>query len=61
MKIQFNGLFLSVLTLLFVWAKLTGLIDWSWWIVFCPIWIPISIIIVLMIIITLLKIFISDR
>lgn len=29
-------LFLPILTLMFVAAKLTGHIDWSWWLVFLP-------------------------
>lgn len=29
--------FLSVLCLLFIGLKLTGHIDWSWWLVLCPI------------------------
>lgn len=29
---------LSLLTLLFVWAKIAGHIDWSWLVVFWPIW-----------------------
>jgi hypothetical protein len=30
--------FLPVLTLIFVAAKLFGMIDWSWWWVFVPMW-----------------------
>jgi hypothetical protein len=30
--------FLGMLTLLFVAAKLFGVIGWSWWLVFLPIW-----------------------
>jgi hypothetical protein len=30
------------LTLFFILLKLTGLIDWSWWWVFCPLWLPIA-------------------
>ena len=30
----------SVLTLIFVCCKLFGVIDWSWWWVFAPIWMP---------------------
>jgi hypothetical protein len=29
--------FLSLLTLTFVIAKLTGLVSWSWWLVFAPV------------------------
>lgn len=44
-KIEF-GSFLTLLTLVFVTAKLFKAIDWSWWWVFSPIWIPIGLIIV---------------
>lgn len=37
-----NG-FLSLLLLLFIGLKLTGYIDWSWWWVLAPFWIPFSI------------------
>lgn len=29
-------MFLSLLTILFVGLKLTGFIDWSWWLVVAP-------------------------
>ena len=35
--------FLGLLTLLFIGLKLTGQITWSWILVLSPIWIPISI------------------
>lgn len=38
--IGFSGL----LTLLFVGLKLTGYINWSWWWVFAPMWVPAVII-----------------
>lgn len=28
----------SLLTILFAWAKIEGKIDWSWWVVFAPVW-----------------------
>lgn len=34
--IVIGGWFVSVLTLIFVVAKLLGLINWSWWLVFSP-------------------------
>ena len=33
--------FLGALTILFIALKLTHVIDWSWWWVLSPIWIPI--------------------
>lgn len=32
--------FFGLLTILFVALKLTGYIDWSWWWVLAPLWIP---------------------
>lgn len=34
---------LEVVTIVFVILKLTGVVDWSWWIVFSPILVPITI------------------
>lgn len=36
--------FLELLFLLFLGLKLAGKIDWSWWWVFAPIWIPIALV-----------------
>ena len=44
--------FASLLAILFIGLKLTGVINWSWLWVLSPIWIPISI--VLAIVITIL-------
>ena len=38
--------FLSILTLIFIVLKLTGNIDWSWWWVLSPLWIPFIIVVV---------------
>lgn len=34
--------FLGLLTIAFIVLKLTHYIDWSWWWVLSPIWIPIA-------------------
>ena len=47
--------FCEALTIVFVVLKLTGNINWSWWLVLGPIWIPIAIVIVLVFIIELFK------
>ena len=39
--------FLGLLTLLFIGLKLTGYITWSWIWVLAPLWIPISITLIL--------------
>jgi len=35
--------FLGMLTILFIALKLTSVIDWSWWAVIAPIWVPAAI------------------
>jgi len=50
-NIKFSGLLTTLLTVLFVGLKLTNYINWSWWWVLSPIWIPIVFIILLIILI----------
>lgn len=52
--IGFGGL----LTIVFIVLKLTKVIDWSWWWVTCPLWIPIAIYVVLVIIVLLIRMFV---
>lgn len=47
--------FLGVLTILFIALKLLGKIDWSWWWVLAPMWIPISLVIIVLIIIFIIE------
>lgn len=42
--------FCGLLTILFIALKLTNFINWSWWWVLSPLWIPIAIILLIMII-----------
>lgn len=40
--VTFPGIgFPGMLAILFIGLKLGGVIDWSWWWVFAPLWIPI--------------------
>lgn len=39
-----GGVFLPLLAVLFIGLKLTGYIDWSWWWVLTPIWLPFLIV-----------------
>ena len=43
-----NGgdIFSSLLLVAFIVLKLTGVIDWSWWWVLSPLWIPLCLLIV---------------
>ena len=35
-----TGGFLGVLTLIFITLRLTNYIDWSWWAILSPLWVP---------------------
>ena len=43
--------FTGLLTVLFIGLKLTGFIDWSWWWVLSPVWISLSLVVMLLAII----------
>ena len=45
----------SMLTVLFIGLKLTNYIDWSWWWVLSPLWIPTVVILIAAILLTILK------
>lgn len=45
--IGFGGL----LTILFIGLKLTGYITWSWWWVLAPIWVPLALVVVFLLIV----------
>ena len=49
--------FLEILGLIFIVLKLCKVIDWSWWLVLLPIYFPLAVVAVI-IILTLLAIFI---
>lgn len=55
-----NGIgFLGLLTIVFITLKLTNYIDWSWWRVLSPLWIPILIVVGILIIFCILKAFLK--
>jgi len=57
-----NGIgFGTVLFLIFMTLKLTGSIDWSWWWVTSPLWIPITLGVVIISIIGFVSIWINTR
>lgn len=43
--------FLGILGLIFITLKLTHYIDWSWWWVLAPIWIPFAFVAVVLVIV----------
>ena len=51
-----NGIgFCSILTIVFIVLKLTGVIDWKWVWVIAPTWIPLAIVIVCLVILGIVK------
>lgn len=42
--------FVGALLLLFIGLRLGGVIDWSWWWVLSPLWIPLAVAVVVMLI-----------
>lgn len=42
--------FFGLLTVLFIALKLLGYIDWSWWWILAPIWMPIAVLILILIV-----------
>jgi hypothetical protein len=51
-SISFSG----VLTIVFIVLKLTGSIDWSWWWVVAPLWLPITVAVVIFLFVGLIGI-----
>jgi hypothetical protein len=47
--------FFGMLAILFIGLKLTGFIDWSWWVVLSPLWLPLAISVGLVLVIYLFK------
>ena len=54
-EVSKNGIsFNSLLAIVFVTLKLCHVIDWSWWWVLSPLWIPASIVILVLVVILVL-------
>lgn len=53
-NIKFSRLLTTLLTVLFIGLKLTNHIDWSWWWVLAPLWIPTSLVLLVIIILFIL-------
>ncbi len=47
--------FLGLLTIVFIVLKLTNYINWSWWSVLMPLWLPIAIAVFIYIVFVLYK------
>lgn len=60
-QINIGGLFLQLVTVLFIYLKLTDQILWSWWWVLAPMWMPIVAFIVIALIIAILSFIIEGN
>lgn len=57
-----NGIgFGTVLFLIFLTLKLCGVISWSWWWVFSPLWIPLAVVMTIVIVAGAIGVFTSRR
>ena len=53
--VQYGGIgFGGLLTIVFIVLKLTHVINWSWWWVLAPSWIPLSIVLFLLIVMAII-------
>lgn len=46
-NIKLPGSFIGLLTILFIGLKLTNYIDWSWLWILAPLWVPITLILLI--------------
>ena len=49
--------FTEALMLVFIVLKLCGVINWSWWIILIPLWVPIALIILVFALIIIIRYF----
>lgn len=47
--------FFGLLAVAFIVLKLTGTIQWSWWAVLAPLWVPAVVIVVIAVVIVLIR------
>lgn len=53
--------FCGLLTISFIVLKLTNYINWSWWWVLSPLWIPITVLLIITLIIIILKVVFGSK
>ena len=55
-KISLFGISYTLIFLAFFFAKIFNLIDWSWWWVFSPLWVPAVVVLLIVILLAILYI-----
>ena len=58
-NISYGINFLELLAIVFIALKLTGYIQWSWWLVLAPLWFPIIPIILLVLVLIIIELYSS--
>lgn len=53
--------FCGMLTILFIGLKLGNIIDWSWWWVLAPMWLPLTVVVGIMLAVYGVAIFAATR
>jgi len=54
-RINIGGLFTTLLAIVFITLKLCHVIDWSWWWVLAPLWIPLALVVFIALIIAIVS------
>lgn len=47
--------FFGILTIVFIVLKLTGVINWSWWLVLLPLWIWAAVFVIMLLVVWLMS------
>lgn len=50
----------GLLTILFAFAKIKGYIDWSWWLVLAPMWVPFTLVIAFFVFIFIVAVLVQE-
>jgi len=56
LEVSVQNLFPVLLTVLFIGLKLSDIIDWSWWWVLSPLWIPLAVVLGVAIVILIIAV-----
>ena len=54
-RVNINLGFFSLLTIVFIVLKLCNVINWSWWWVLAPTWVPMSIVAVIVVVVLIAR------
>lgn len=52
-NVSISSGFLGLLTIVFVVLKLCHVIDWAWWIILLPLWLPVALVLLVLLLVCL--------